>query len=191
MSIVIATLLICNVPYERYVPAGKIMSFLLGPATVALAVPLYRKREILRCYFVAILAGATCGAFVSMVTVAVVARGGGLSRELIVSLIPKSVTIPFAIELSQLYGGSPALTIVFTVATATFIAVIGPAFLTRFGISDPVVRGLALGSIAHGQGTAVALLEGDEAGSMAGLAMVLAGVITTLLAPFLVPLLAG
>ncbi|MDR3563742.1 MAG: LrgB family protein [Negativicutes bacterium] len=190
-AIIIATLLLCRIPYADYVPARTIMTYLLGPATVALAVPLYRNRHLLRCYFVAILTGAVTGAAVSMVTAGLIARLGGLSRELTVSLIPKSITVPFAIDISRIYGGDPALTVAFVVATGTLGSILGPVFLTRVGVIDPVSRGLALGSVSHGQGTAIALLEGEEQGSMAGLAMALAGIMTALLAPFLMPLLAG
>ena len=191
VPIVIATLLVCGIPYSQYASSGKIMSLLLGPATVALAVPLYRNRQTLRCYLTAILTGALFGSMASMFTVALVARAGNLNRELIVSLIPKSVTLPFAIEISQIYGGNPAVTIPFVVATGTLGAIIGPLFLSWAGIKDPVSRGMALGTVSHGLGIVAALLENEEAAAMAGIAMILAGIITTLLAPFLVPLLAG
>jgi len=154
-------------------------------------VPLYRNRQTLRCYFAAILAGTISGSLFSMITVGLIARAGGLNKELIVSLIPKSVTLPFAIDISHIYGGNPALTVTFVVATGTLGGIIGPAFLSWAGVKDPVSRGLALGSVSHGLGIASALLESEEAGAMAGLAMVLAGIITTLLAPLLMPLLAG
>ena len=190
-TIVIATLLVCQIPYAQYIPAGKIMSFLLGPATVALAVPLYRNRHLLRCYFIAILVGTISGASLSMLTVGLIARMGGMNKELIVSLLPKSVTLPFAIDIAQIYGGNPALTVAFVVATGTLGSILGPIFLSWMKVIDPVARGLAMGSVAHGQGIAVALQEGEEQGAMAGLAMVLAGIMTTLLAPLFVPLLSG
>ncbi|HWR39593.1 MAG TPA: LrgB family protein [Patescibacteria group bacterium] len=188
-SIVIGVLLVCGISYAQYVPAGNLMTLLLGPATVALAVPLYRNRHLLRCYFIAILVSTLFGALFSMITAGLIARAGGMSNELIVSLVPKSVTLPFAIDIVQIYGGSKALAVAFVVATGTLGSILGAIFLSAIRIIDPVARGLALGSVAHGQGTALALQEGEEAGSMAGLAMVLAGIMTTLLAPFLMPFL--
>jgi predicted murein hydrolase (TIGR00659 family) len=188
-GVVIITLLCCHISYAQYTPAKNVMTLLLGPATVSLAVPLYRKRHLLRCYFQAILLGTAAGAALSMTTVGLIARWGGLSNQLIVSLIPKSITVPFAVDISQLYGGSPVLTVTFVVATGTFVSIFGQAFLTRVGIVEPIARGLALGSVSHGQGTATALLEGQEPGSMAGLAMALSGVMTALFAPFIIPFL--
>jgi predicted murein hydrolase (TIGR00659 family) len=190
-AIVIATLLICRISYAQYLPARNILTLLLGPATVALAVPLYRNRRLLRCYLTAILVGVISGATISLVTAGLIARLGGLNSQLIASLVPKSVTVAFAIDISQINGGNPALTVVFVVATGTLGAIFGPAFLTWAGVQDPVSRGLALGTMSHGQGTAMALLEGEEQGAMAGLAVALAGVATAVLAPLLIPLLAG
>ena len=187
VSIVIAALLLFRIPYSQYAPAGKLVSFFLGPATVALAVPLYRNRQILRRHFSAIFTGILFGSSASMIATGIIARIGNLDRELLVSLIPKSVTLPFAIDISTVYGGNPALTISFTVATGLLGAILGPALLSRSGVTDPVARGLALGTVSHGLGIAAALRENDAAGAMAGIAMVLAGVITTLLAPFVIP----
>ena len=191
VSIVIATLLILKIPYSQYASATNLIKLLLGPATVALAVPLYRNRQILRRHFSAILAGVLFGSSVSMIATGFIAFTGSLSRELFVSLIPRSVTLPFAIDISNIYGGNPALTISFTVATGLLGAILGPALLFRSKVTDPVSRGLALGTVSHGLGIAAALLEGDEAGAMAGIAMVLAGIMTTLLAPFFIPLFTG
>ena len=187
----IAILVICRLPYAAYVPAKNIMTFLLGPATVALAVPLYRNRHLLKEYGWAIVLGVGSGSLVSMATVLLITQAGGLSKDIIVSIIPKSSTIPFAVGVAQLAGGNPALAVAFVVATGTFGSVAGLSLLTWFKIQDPVARGLAMGTVAHGQGTAMALLEGDKPGSMAGVAMALAGVFTALAAPVLVTLFVG
>ena len=188
-AIVITTLLVCQISYAQYLPARNVLTFLLGPATVALAVPLYRNRRLLHCYLTAILIGVIAGASLSIVTAGLIARWGGLGSQLIASLAPKSVTVAFAIDISQMYGGNSALTVAFVVATGTLGAIFGPVFLTWVGIKDPVARGLALGTVSHGQGTAMALLEGEESGAMAGLAMALAGITTAAVAPLLMPLL--
>lgn len=185
-AVIIAILVVSKQPYAAYAPAKDVMVFLLGPTTVALAVPLYRNKHLLKQYGTAIFAGVGLGTLVSMVSVLFITQIGGLPREIIVSIIPKSSTIPFAVEVAALAGGNPALAVAFVVATGTFGSVIGLSLLSWFKIHDPVARGLAMGTVSHGQGTAMALLEGEQQGSMAGVAMGLAGIFTSLLAPMLV-----
>lgn len=185
---VIAVLLFCGVPYEDYKPGAAIMTYLLGPATVALAVPLYKNRHLIRQYRWAIMTGVGLATAASMATAMVIARLGGLTKVVVVSLAPKGATIPFAAPVAEMMGGDPALTAAFCVATATFGALCGLSALTRLGIRDPVARGLAMGTMFHGQGTAMALTEGEQQGAMAGMAMGLAGVFTALIAPLLIPL---
>ena len=126
-----------------------------------------------------------------MASVLFITQIGGLSREIIVSIIPKSSTVPFAVEVAALAGGNPALAVAFVVATGTFGSVIGLSLLSRFKIYNPVARGLAMGTVSHGQGTAMALLEGEQQGAMAGVAMALAGIFTSVLAPVLIALFVG
>jgi len=187
--LIIATLLACHIPYESYIPGHQIMTELLGPATVALGVPLYKNKHLLKEYSLSILFGICLGSLVSMVSAMLIAQFGGLAREIVISIAPKSVTIPFAVEVAKIAGGDSALAAAFVVATGTFGAVLGPGLLTLFKITDPVARGLALGTTSHGQGTGMAMLEGEQQGSMAGVAMALAGVFTSFVAPFLIPLL--
>ncbi len=186
---VIATLLLLKIPYQAYVPGRQVMTALLGPATVGLAVPLYRHRSLLRRYAPAILAGVGLGSLASMLVAVLIALVFGLPREIVLSLLPKSVTIPFAVEIARIQGGSPGLASAFVVATGTLGSVFGAPLLTWAGIRNPVARGLAMGTGAHGQGTAMAFQEGEREGSMAGLAMTLAGLTTAAIAPLVVRLL--
>jgi predicted murein hydrolase (TIGR00659 family) len=188
-ALVIATLLALNIPYQSYLPGRRIMTSLLGPATVGLAVPLYRQRSLLRRYAPAIVAGVGLGSLASMLVAGLIALAAGLPREVMLSVLPKSVTIPFAVEIARIHGGSPGLASAFVVATGTLGSVFGATLLTWAGIRDPVARGLALGTGAHGQGTAMAFMEGERQGSMAGLAMPLAGITTASIAPLMVRLL--
>ena len=188
-GLVIGTLLLLKIPYQAYVPGRQLMTALLGPATVGLAVPLYRHRSLMRRYAPAIVAGVGLGALVSMLVAVFIALAFGLPREIVLSLLPKSVTIPFAVEIAKLQGGSPGLASAFVVATGTLGSVFGAPLLDWVGIRNPVARGLAMGTGAHGQGTAMAFMEGELQGSMAGLAMTLAGITTAALAPLLVRLL--
>jgi predicted murein hydrolase (TIGR00659 family) len=189
ITAIIAVLVLGGLSYEDYRQGGDIMSYPLGPATVALAVPLYKSRHLIVRYKWAILAGTGLASAASMAMAMVFARLGGMSEEVAVSLAPKGVTIPFAAPVAAMMGGNPALAAAFCVATATFGALFGLALLTRLGIKEPVARGLAMGTMFHGQGTAMALTEGERQGAMAGMAMGLAGVFTAILAPLLIPLL--
>ena len=183
---VVLLLIGLDIPYDEYVPARDIMTFLLGPATVGLAVPLYRFRDLLRRYALPIVASVAVGAFTAMVSAGFIVLAGGLPKEMVMSILPKGVSIPFAVEIARMYGGVPPLAAAFVVATGTLGSLMGASFLTRVGIENPVARGLALGTVSHAQGTAAALLEGEEAGSMAGLAMILAGIFTASCAPLVV-----
>jgi putative effector of murein hydrolase len=107
----------------------------------------------------------------------------------LLSLGPKSVTVPIAVEISRLAGGEPTLTAAFVVATGMIGSILGPTLLSAVKVKNPVARGLALGTVSHGQGTAVALLEGETAGAMGGVAMAIAAVFTALIAPYYLPLL--
>jgi putative effector of murein hydrolase len=105
------------------------------------------------------------------------------------SILPKGITIPFAVEIARLYGGIPPLATAFVVATGTLGSLLGGWLLNAARVTDPVARGLALGTVSHGQGTATALMEGEQQGAMAGLAMILAGILTVGFAPGVVWLL--
>jgi predicted murein hydrolase (TIGR00659 family) len=188
-GLVIATLLALKLPYQAYVPGRQLMTALLGPATVGLAVPLYRHRSLMRRYAPAIVAGVGIGALASMLVAVFIALAFGLPREIVLSLLPKSVTIPFAVEIARIQGGSPGLASAFVVATGTLGSVFGTPLLNWAGIRNPVARGLAMGTGAHGQGTAMAFQEGEREGSMAGLAMTLSGLATAAIAPLVVRLL--
>jgi len=189
-SVLVALALIAlNIPYSDYAPARDIMTSLLGPATVGLAVPLYRHRGLLRIYALPIVVSVAMGALTAMALAGGIARFGDLPRDVVMSILPKGVSIPFAVEIARMYDGIPPLAAAFVVATGTLGSLMGASFLTRVKIQNPVARGLALGTVSHAQGTATALLEGEEQGSMAGLAMILAGVFTAVFAPLAVLLL--
>lgn len=189
MPVIIAVLLLCGLSFEDYKQGAAIMSYLLGPTTVALAVPLYKNRHLIWRYKWAILAGVGLGSIGSIATAVFIARFGGMPKAVLASLAPKSATIPFAAPIAHLLGGDPALAVAFVVATGAFGAFLGLPILTWLRIKNPVARGLALGTVSHGMGIAMALTEGEQQGAMAGLAMGLAGVFTSLIAPILVPIL--
>ena len=186
---VIAALVALDAPYSAYVPAQKIMTFLLGPATVALAVPLYRHRELLRKNAAPIAASVALGGLLAMLSASLIAKWGGLPRDVVMSMLPKGVTIPIAVEIARIYEGVPSLATAFVVATGTLGSLMGGWLMNLARVRDPMARGLALGTVSHGQGTATALLEGEQQGAMAGLAMILAGLSSAGFAPLTVWLL--
>ena len=188
---IIAILKLSGITFEQYKPGKSIMTFLLGPATVALAVPLYLNRKILRESFVPILIGIISGAVATLTTAVVWGRLSGLDRWLTASLAPKSITAPIAIEISRIIGGDPAISVAFVVFTGTLGSMIGASLLTLCRITNPVARGLAMGVTAHGQGTATILQEGQAQGAMAGVAMALAAIFISFIAPFYLPWLLG
>jgi putative effector of murein hydrolase len=115
------------------------------------------------------------------------ARAAGVASDIVASLAPKSVTAPVAVEIARQVGGDPALTAAFVIATGMLGSMFGPWVLSRAGVDDPVARGVAVGTTAHGQGAAAMLHEGELQGALAGAALVLAAVFTSVIAPFLVP----
>lgn len=186
-TVIILILQYTGITFEQYKPGKEIMTFLLGPATVALAVPLYRNRQILRQSLLPILVGIICGAIATLTTAVVLAKWSGLDSVIVASIAPKSITAPIAIEIALITGGDPAIAVAFVVFTGTLGSIIGAGILSLCNITNPVARGLAMGVTAHGQGTAIILQEGPLQGAMAGVAMALAAIFISFLAPVYIP----
>ena len=172
------------VPYRR---GAEPLIALLGPATAALAIPLYKHREIVVAYFLPAATGLVCGAFATLAAAVAISVALGLAPVVVRSIGIKSVTAPIAVELAPLIGGDPALTVALVVATGILGAMLGPWMLDRAGVRDPVARGLALGTVATGIGTAQAAVEGEIQGAVAGVAMGAAAVAVSAVAPWLIP----
>jgi predicted murein hydrolase (TIGR00659 family) len=189
VAIIALVLVASGMSYERYFAGAQFVHFLLGPATVALALPLARQvprlRQSLLPLACALLAGSVT-AIVSAVTVGVLL---GASAQLARTIAPKSATSPIAMAVSEHLGGVPALTAVLVIGTGVFGAIAARSLLNALRIESHAARGLALGVAAHGIGTARAFQVSPEMGAWAGLGMGLNGVLTALLAPWLVPLL--
>ena len=178
-----------EIDYSRYNQGGQLVSFLLGPDTVVLALPLYRRTEAIRGSLVVIVTSVGAGAVTAMMVAAAVVKVLGGGPRLVLSMIPKSVTTPIAVEISQIIGGEGALTGVFVVFTGILGAMFGPELLRACGVCNEKAIGLALGTASHGIGTGRAFQEGENIGAFSGLAMGLAGLITALLAPLAVVVL--
>jgi putative effector of murein hydrolase len=187
--IVIGALLLSGLTVEDYRPAKDVMVFLLGPATVALAIPLYDNRRTLLSNGIAAVAGLITGSLTTLVAALLLAKLFALPQIVRASIGVKSVTAPIAVELARIVHGDATLVAGFVIATGLIGAMLGPWLMDRSGIRSPLARGLALGTISHGQGTAQAVSEGELQGAAAGIAMGLAAVLTSLVAPVVVPLL--
>ena len=161
------------------------MHFLLGPATVALAIPLYRQFERVRQSATSILISLLCGSVTSAVSAVAIAWLLGASPISIVSVSPKSVTAPVAMGISEQLGGLPSLTAVIVILTGIIGAMLGPLILNLLKINDWSARGLAIGTASHGIGTARALQVNEVAGAFSGLAMGLNALATAILLPLL------
>lgn len=174
-----------GIDYRDYAHGGDMILFLLGPSVVALAVPLYQRRAEIWSRKRPIMIGIFAGSLTSIISACGLAWILGGSRDVILSLAPKSVTTPIAISIVDKIGGIAPLTAALVVLTGCLGAVCGPEFCRRLGITSPVSVGLAMGTSAHGIGTA-RMLEIDRlAGAVAGLAIGLNGLMTTFLLPIL------
>jgi predicted murein hydrolase (TIGR00659 family) len=182
---IILLLLFTRIPYEVYAVGGDYVLFLLGPSVVALGLPLYTRRREILARKAPILIGVFAGAFASIISASGTAWLLGGSREVVLSLAPKSVTTPIAISIVEKIGGIAPLTAALVVLTGCLGAICGPEFCRLIGIRDPAAVGLAVGTAAHGIGTA-RMLEVDRlGGAIAGLAIGLNGLITAFLLPLL------
>lgn len=188
VAMLIGFLQVTDTSYEAYFEGGQYVHFLLGPATVALAVPLYqqfsRVRKLWLPVSVALITGITVGAFSSIF----VARALGASAKTQLSLAPKSVTAPVAMGISEQIGGLPSLTAVLVVATGILGAVLGTKLFALLHIKDDSVKGIAMGVTAHGIGTARAFQVSTEMGAFSGLAMALSAFATAFLLPWVLDL---
>ena len=178
-------LVVTGTPYETYFQGAQFVHFLLGPATVAIAVPLVRHPALVRANILPMLAALVAGAVTAVVSVVAVAAALGVPRDILVSLAPKSVTAGIAMAISESMGGQPALTAVLVITTGVMGAVIVSPLMNALKIRDYAARGFAVGLTSHGIGTARAFAVDEIAGTFAGIAMGLNGIATALLVPLL------
>ena len=187
VALLIGLLVVTGTPYQTYFDGAQFVHFLLGPATVSLAIPLYRQRERLRAMALPIAAALVAGVLTAALSAIALGALLGADRETLISLAPKSVTAPVAMAISQKLGGLPSLTAVLVVSTGILGAVLGTGLFRLLGIRDDAIKGFALGATSHGIGTARAFQVSPVMGAFAGLAMALSALVTALLLP---PLLA-
>ena len=187
VSILLAILFATHTKYETFFAGAQFVHFLLGPAAVALAVPLFDQRRRLAKLWAPLLIGVTVGCITGVVSTVVLGVIFDASFESIMSMAPKSVTTPIAMGISEKMGGIPEFTAGVVVLTGIAGALVATPMFKLFGIKRDYIKGFSLGVAAHGMGTSRAFQISDKAGAFSGLAMGLAGIITA----FIAPLIAG
>lgn len=181
---VMAVLAVLKIDYESYNQGAKYISYLLTPATVCLAVPLYEQINLLKKNLKAVLAGIVSGTLASMISVYLLSRLFGFSREQYVTLLPKSITTAIGMGVSEELGGIVTITVAVIVITGILGAVLAELVFRVFRIQEPIARGLALGTSAHAIGTSKAMELGMVEGAMSSLAIAVAGLLTVVGASF-------
>jgi len=178
-----------GVPYGSYMDSAVILKFLLGPAVVSLAVPVYKQRKLIAEYSKEIALGVIVGGTTAMLSAYWIAELLGASGTVLRSIAPKSVTTAIAIGVSAKIGGIPSLTAVLVITTGLLGNAFAPELLNLFRVGDRIARGLATGVSSHGLGTARIITEDELAGAVSGLAMALNGVFTAVLLPYLIEII--
>lgn len=172
-----------NIPFDQYFEENKPITFMLGPAVVALGVLMFKQLPLIRQNLKQLLISILCGSFLSVLLVAVLAKIFSLPDFVAASLFPMGITTPIAIEVTQPLGGSPSITSVVVIAVGLFGNMISPYLLRLFKIDWAPAQGLSIGQTSHGIGTARAVQMSEQAGTFSGLAMSINGVITVFTAP--------
>lgn len=182
-------LLATHTPYAAYFEGGQYVQFLLGPATVALAVPMYLNLQQIRRTAPAIVPAILAGSITAAASAMLIAHAMGASRVVVLSLAPKSVTTPIAMGIAEQIGGSPSLAAIFVLLTGLTAILLGPGIMRVMRIVDWRAHGLGAGTAGHGLATARVLLVNETAGAFGGLAIGLNGIITAVIVPILATLL--
>lgn len=189
--LLVAILTLTGTPYSSYFEGAQFVHFLLGPATVALAIPLYRQFDKVRRSALAILVSLLAGSATAAASAVAIGWLLGASKDALIAMAPKSVTAPVAMGITEQLGGLPSLTAVLVIITGITGAMLGPKVLNLLGIKDWSARGLAIGTASHGIGTARAMQVNETAGAFSGLAMGLNALATALLLPLVWGLVFG
>jgi len=187
--LIISFLMIADIPFEVYNEQNMLLNYILPLTAVVLAVPLYRNIHVMKKHAVPILAGVTVGTLATMGSLVIIGKLIGTSNRILVSMLPKSATNPIAIEVSEIIGGIPFLTVSLVVITGILGGILGPEILKLMRIKNEVAKGIALGSMSHAIGTVRAFKEGEVEGAMSSLAMAIAGTLTAILSPTFVLLI--
>lgn len=183
---IVGILVITKTPYETYFEGAQFIHFLVGPATVALAIPLYKQLPRLLQLWRPLSISLVVGSLVGLISSAFISHWAGASPETIVSLMPKSATMPIAMAISEYFGGQPSLTAVSVAFTGIVGSVMATPVFNLLRIHDPVARGVAVGVSTHAIGTARIIQISESMGAFAALAMSVTGILTALFMPLVI-----
>ncbi|NDV59583.1 LrgB family protein [Bacteroides sp. 519] len=189
IAVLIAFLKFTGISYETYNEGGELIEFWLKPAVVALGVPLYLQLRQIKKQLIPILLSQLAGCVIGIVSVVLIAHVLGASREVVLSLAPKSVTTPIAMEVSKTIGGIPALTTAVVVCVGLFGGIAGFQLMKLLKVNRPISQGLSIGTAAHALGASTAMEISSKYGAYAGLGLTLNGILTALLTPTILKVL--
>lgn len=188
-TFIVIFLCVTNINYDTYQEGTKMISFFIGPATVSLALPLYEKLPILKKHWKTIISVLIVGVIVHAVTILGIVFILHTTDEMIATMIPKSVTTPIAMAVSESLGGIKNLTVVIVVLTGVLGILIAPPIFKLFNITSPIARGLSLGAASHAVGTTKAIEYGNLDASVATLSLIITGLLTVIAAPLIYQIL--
>lgn len=183
IALVISFLLVFNIDVDIYNKGGQFINMFLGPATVVLAVPLYKQLNLLKKYLLPILVGILLGSSIGISSVILLANIFGFEKVLTISLLSKSVTTPIGIEITKQLGGLAPVTVLSIIISGIIGSILGPLLCKKFKINNKVAIGIAIGTASHAVGTSKALELGETEGAMSSLSIGIAGIMTVFLAP--------
>lgn len=184
MVLGVLILKVAGISYDEYNEGGKYISFFLDPATVAFAIPLYKKREVLKKYWLEILTALTIGSFGSLAAVYFSGQVIGMDNSLMASILPQAATTAIALPVSQTVGGITSITAFTVIFNGVLTYALGRMALKWFNIKNPIAKGLALGAAGHALGVAVGMEMGETEAAMASISVVIVGIVTVLVVPF-------
>lgn len=183
--IVISVLKTFDISTDSYYKGASLITFFLGPATVALALPLYKQWNLFKKYFIPVMTGAMAGSFIGVISVIIIGKFLGIDKNLLYSFMPKSITSPIGMEVSTMLGGIPSITVASIIITGILGNVSAPFICKIFRIKHSVAKGIGIGVASHAVGTSKAMEMGEIEGSMSALSIVFAGILTLIWAPIL------
>lgn len=185
VALIIVVLNVFHISFEDFNEGGQLVSLFLAPATAVLALSIYSQLAVLKKHFLPILAGCLAGSLASMASAFGLCRLFGLDDALTISMLPKSVTTPIAMGVSEAHGGIVSVTVAAVIVTGVLGAMAAPALIRLFRVKDPVEAGVAIGACSHAVGTTKAIELGEIQGAMSSIAIGVSGLITVLISLFL------
>ena len=179
--IIIPLLILLNIPLEWYKRGGDIINMFLSPATAVLAITVYRQRKLLKDHILSVIVGSIAGSLTSLLVVYALCRLLLMPDEITVSMLPKSITTPMAIAVSESLGGIEAVTVLAVIITGISGNILGPILIKVFRIKNEIAQGMAIGAASHAVGTSKAIELGEVQGALSSIALVMSGIITVIL----------